>query len=216
MPSRLRSALAAVLTSAALLTVAAVIHAQRAPRLPLRAAAETITAADLLRDITYLASDELAGRGTPSPGQDLAAAYVEKALRDAGIRPFGDNGTYRQHYTVTRATLKPQETTLAIGGQTFAHGSDFVLTSFLKPAVSTGDVVYVGTGIRSPKLKWDPYAHGRRARQVAAARPAAAEGVTRQMLGAAGADHMPPAQEARAARSPADRAVERCAGVSTR
>ena len=45
---------------AAALTVAGVIHAQPAPRLPLRAAAETITAADLLRDITYLASDELA------------------------------------------------------------------------------------------------------------------------------------------------------------
>src|SRR6185503_12746765 len=146
------------LTACACLVLAPTAVAQRAPRLSLRAAADTISAADLLRDITYLASDELAGRGTPSPGQELAAVYVEQALRAAGIRPFGDGGTYRQHYTVTRATLKPQDTTLAIGGQTFAHGSDFVLTSFLKPAVSSGGVVYVGTGIRSPKLKWDPYA----------------------------------------------------------
>ena len=177
----------------------AVTHAQRADRLSLRAAAETITAADLLRDITYLASDELAGRGTPSPGQDLAAAYVEKALREAGIRPFGDGGTFRQHYVVTRATLKPQETTLTIGKETLAYGSGFVLTSFLKPAVSSGGVVYVGTGIRSPKLKWDPYegvdvrgkwllVHG------ATMLP---DGVTREMLGAAGVDHMRPAQEAR-------------------
>src|SRR6188508_1325449 len=98
MLTRFRPAVA--MASAALITVAAVLHAQHPPRLPLRAAAETITAADLLRDITYLASDELAGRGTPSPGQDLAAAYVEKALRDAGIRPFGDGGTFRQHYVV--------------------------------------------------------------------------------------------------------------------
>ena len=187
------------MASAALLTAAVVVHAQRAPRLSLRAAAETITAADLLRDITYLASDELAGRGTPSPGQDLAAAYVEKALRDAGIRPFGDNGTYRQHYTVTRATLKPQDTTLAIGGQTFAHGTDFVLTSFLKPAVSSGGVVYVGTGIRSPNLKWDPYARvDVRGKWLLVHGPAMLpEGVTRAMLGSAGADHMLPAQEAR-------------------
>jgi hypothetical protein len=186
-------------TSAALLTAAAIIHAQHAPRLPLRGAAETITAADLLRDITYLASDELAGRGTPSPGQDLAAAYVEKPLRDAGIRPFGDHGTYRQHYTVTRATLKPQETTLAIGGQTFAYGSDFVLTSFLKPAVSSSGVVYVGTGIRSPKLTWDPYAQvDVRSKWLLVHGPAMLpEGVTRQMLGTAGADHMLPAREAR-------------------
>ena len=196
MTPRLRRIAVAALTACAF---AVVTHAQRAERLSLRAAAETITAADLLRDITYLASDELAGRGTPSPGQDLAAAYVEKALREAGIRPFGDGGTYRQHYVVTRATLKPQETTLTIGKETLAYGSGFVLTSFLKPAVSSGGVVYVGTGIRSPKLKWDPYegvdvrgkwllVHG------ATMLP---DGVTREMLGAAGVDHMRPAQEAR-------------------
>src|SRR5262245_20348335 len=148
-----------LLVAFACLVLGAAAAAQRA-RLSLRAAAETIAATDLLRDITYLASDELAGRGTPSPGQDLAAAYVERALRDAGIRPFGDAGTYRQHYTVTRATLRPEETTLAIGTQTFASGSGFVLTGFLKPAVSSGGVVYVGTGSRSPRLKWDPYGRG--------------------------------------------------------
>jgi hypothetical protein len=205
-------------------TLVAVGDAQTTGRLSLRAAAETITAAELLRDITYLASDELAGRGTPSPGQDLAAAYVEKALREAGIRPFGDNGTYRQHYVVTRATLRPQDTTLAIGGQTFAYGSGFVLTSFLRPAASSGGVVYVGTGIRSPKLNWDPYAgidvrgkwllvHG------ATMLPA---GVTREMLGAAGVDHMRPAQEARSRGAlglliiPSETALTTLDGVSPR
>src|SRR6185436_10201467 len=133
-----------VLAASAWLVLAPATDAQRGPRLSLRAAAETISAADLLRDITYLASDELAGRGTPSSGQDLAAAYIEKALRDAGIRPFGDAGTYRQHYTVRRATLRPGDTTLALGTQTFAYGSGFVLTSFLTPAISRGGVVYVG------------------------------------------------------------------------
>ena len=192
------SAAATALASATLAFVT-VTHAQTTTRLALRAAAETITAADLLRDITYLASDELAGRATPSPGQDLAASYVEKALREAGIRPFGDNGTYRQHYVVTRATLKPQETTLAIGARSLAYGSDFVLTNFLTPGVSTGGVVYVGTGIRSPKMPWDPYANiDVRGKWLLVHGPAMLpEGVTRQMLGAPGVDHMPAAQEAR-------------------
>jgi Peptidase family M28 len=196
MTRRLRRTAIAALTACMAVAVA---RAQPPARRSLRAAADTIAAGDLLRDITYLASDELAGRGTPSPGQDLAAAYVEKALREAGIRPFGDNGTYRQHYIVTRATLRPQDTTLAIGKQTVAYGSGFVLTGFLKPALSSGGVVYVGTGIRSPKLKWDPYegvdvrgkwllVHG------ASMLP---EGITREMLGAPGVDHMRPAQEAR-------------------
>ena len=190
---------AIALTACAAIAVAAVTGAQPAPRLSLRGAAETIAAADLLRDITYLASDELAGRGTPSPGQDLAAAYVEKALGEAGIRPFGDKGTYRQHYVVTRATLRPQETTMTIGGRALPYGADFILTSFLKPAVSSGGVVYVGTGIRSPKLGWDPYAHvDVRGKWLLVHGPTMLpEGVTRAMLGTAGADHMAPAQEAR-------------------
>jgi hypothetical protein len=194
-----RSLVVSVLTACSCLTAAAAPQAGVAGRLSLRDAAETITAADLLRDITYLASDALAGRGTPSPGQDLAAAYVEQTLREAGIRPFGDNGTYRQHYVVRSATLRPEKTTLAIGKASFSYGDDFVVTNFLAPAVSRGGVVYAGTGIRSPKLKWDPYegldvrgkwllVHG------AAMLP---DGVTREMLGAPGVDHMRPAQEAR-------------------
>jgi hypothetical protein len=101
----------------AVLALAVGLSAQAPPRLTLRAAAESIRAADLLRDITYLASDELAGRATPSPGQDAAAAYVEQALRAAGVTPMGEAGGYRQRYVVTRATLVPQETSLLPTGR---------------------------------------------------------------------------------------------------
>ncbi len=175
------------------------VAAQTAQRLGIKDAAETIKAADLLRDITYLASDELAGRATPSPGQEVAAAYIEKALREIGLKPFGDNGTYRQKYVVTRATLKPSETTVKIGARTFAYGSDFVLTGFLRPAISTGGVVYVGTGIRSPKLGWDPYkgVDVRGKWMLVHAPNMLPDGITRQSLGQPGVDHMPAAQEAR-------------------
>jgi hypothetical protein len=170
------------------------------PRLTLAAAADSIKAADLLRDITYLASDELAGRATPSPGQEAAATYIERALREIGVKPFGDTGGYRQRYVVTRATLVPKDTTLRIGGKPFAYGKDFVLTSFLMPPpVRGGSVVYVGTGIRSPKLGWDPYqglnVHGKWL--LVHAPNLLPEGVTREMLGVSGQDHMLPAQEAR-------------------
>jgi hypothetical protein len=39
-------------------------------------AVETISAADIQRRIAFLASDELAGRDTPSPGLDAAAQYA--------------------------------------------------------------------------------------------------------------------------------------------
>lgn len=175
------------------------LAAQTPQRLPLRAAAETIRAADLLRDITYLASDELAGRATPSPGQDLAASYIERALKEIGVKPFGDAGGYRQHYVVTRTNLKPEATTLRVGEREFHYGEDFVLTSFLARGGSRGRVVSVGNGIRSPKLGWDPYKGlDVRGKWLLVTAPTVLpDGVTRATLGQPGVDHMLPAQEAR-------------------
>jgi hypothetical protein len=185
------------LTAALALTTSLTGGAQS--RMPLRAAAESIVAADLLRDITFLASDDLAGRATPSPGQDAAAKYIEDALRAAGVTPFGDNGTYRQHYTVTRATLVPERTALTVGTRSFSYGTGISLTGFLTAGVSEGGVVYVGTGIRSPKLGWDPYAglDVKGKWLLVHAPDVLPSGVTRQALGANGVDYMLPMQEAR-------------------
>lgn len=187
----------ASLTSALLFAVVATLAAQTPQRLTLRAAAETIKAADLLRDITYLASDELAGRATPSPGQDLAATYVENALKQMGVKPFGDNGGYRQHYVVTRTTLGGAS--VRVDERTFRMGTDFVITSFLKRGSWSGRAVHVGNGIRSPKLGWDPYqdVDVRGKWMIVTGLNTLPEGVTRAMLGQAGVDHMMPAQEAR-------------------
>lgn len=65
-------------------------------------AAETITAADVLRRINLLADDSMMGRDTPSRGLEMAAAYVAAEFRQAGLRPGGDGGGYIQRFRVTR------------------------------------------------------------------------------------------------------------------
>jgi hypothetical protein len=82
-------ALAAVLAFAA-----TSLRAQAAP------ATHSPQAATILNDIRYLASDALDGRLTGSPGNDSAAAYLARRLRDLGLKPGGDDGTYLQHWTV--------------------------------------------------------------------------------------------------------------------
>ena len=77
--------------AALLLALPAVAAAQPDPRV--RAAVETVRAADLMRDATYLASDALRGRATPSPGLDSAQAYVVSELTRLGVTPAGDGGT---------------------------------------------------------------------------------------------------------------------------
>lgn len=47
-------------------------------------------------DVVYLASDDLDGRETGTPGEKLAAAYVASRMADIGLAPYGTNGWYQE------------------------------------------------------------------------------------------------------------------------
>ena len=68
-------------------------------------AASTILPDDIRRHITFLASDELAGRDTPSPGLEVAASYLVEFLEEAGLEPAGDDGTFIQRFPYTRTAM---------------------------------------------------------------------------------------------------------------
>ncbi|HEX7281595.1 MAG TPA: hypothetical protein VF239_06035, partial [Vicinamibacterales bacterium] len=94
----MRSALRSLLVVVA--AIAPAIAAAQPPGLPpaVRAAADAISAEQVAWDLAFLASDELRGRNTPSPGFDAAADYIIARLARAGLQPGGDNGTFKQHY----------------------------------------------------------------------------------------------------------------------
>jgi hypothetical protein len=54
-----------------------------------------VAANDLKADVSFLASDALQGRGTPSPGLDIAAEYIAAQFRRAGLEPAGDDGYFQ-------------------------------------------------------------------------------------------------------------------------
>jgi hypothetical protein len=68
-------------------------------------AAAVITAAAVEQHIAFLASDELRGRDTPSPGLEEAARYLSAQLRSLGLRPAGDDGTFIQRYPFEQVQL---------------------------------------------------------------------------------------------------------------
>ena len=47
--------------------------------------------------ISFLASDELGGRDTPSPGLRIASAYVASRFRGAGLEAVGENDSFFQY-----------------------------------------------------------------------------------------------------------------------
>src|SRR5215472_15121196 len=65
-------------------------------------ALDRISAQSLRGHLSFLASDLLEGRGTPSRGLDLAAEYIAAQFRRAGLEPAGDDGYFQ---TATLADL---------------------------------------------------------------------------------------------------------------
>lgn len=115
-----------------------------------------VTAAQLKDHLTFIASDELEGRDTPSRGLDIAAMYIAQHLKGLGLTPAGDEGTYFQKVPLRRAKVDIENTRLNLNGQTFAYGQDF-LTSLVNANVSGAAVVFAGNGWVIKSKNVNPY-----------------------------------------------------------
>lgn len=116
---------------------------------------DTITAAQLRTYLSFIASDEMEGRDTPSRGLDTTAKFLAVNLARWGFKPFGDDGTFFQKIALRRDALDPSKSIAEINGQKFAIGEDFISNAVA--ASLTGPLVFAGNGwvIKSKNL--DPY-----------------------------------------------------------
>ncbi len=86
-----------------------------------------LTAKDLRADVSFLASDALQGRGTPSPGLDIAAEFIASEFRRAGLDPAGDDGYFQTApYLHVTPNLESLELTLDTGLQTLHAAKDSI------------------------------------------------------------------------------------------
>ncbi len=78
-----------------------------------------LTADGLKADVSFLASDLLEGRGTPSRGLDLAAEYIASQFRRAGLEPVGDDGYFQTaNFATVTANTEGLELSMDAGGNT--------------------------------------------------------------------------------------------------
>src|SRR5271165_1756795 len=61
--------------------------------------------------LSFIASDLLAGRDTPSPGLDIAAEYIAAQFRRAGLEPAGDDGFFQ---TAKMVRLQPNRDSFSL------------------------------------------------------------------------------------------------------
>ena len=91
-----RQPLAALAAALLLALLAAFAIAADQPLTPdQRAVMDHISADSLRGNLSFLASDLLEGRATPSRGLDLAAEYIAAQFRRAGLEPAGDDGYFQ-------------------------------------------------------------------------------------------------------------------------
>ncbi|MEK6407247.1 MAG: M28 family peptidase [Acidobacteriota bacterium] len=152
-----RRALAMLMLAA--LTLATAGAANRP--LPTAEATSSITARDLKRHLSFLASGELGGRYTFSPSNLIAARYLASQLESYGYHGAARDGSFFQRVPLSyrNVDLAGSRLTLIEGGarREFIYADSFVAEAPTNTNVS-GELVFVGYGVSSPRNSYDDYA----------------------------------------------------------
>jgi len=111
--------------------------------------------------LRFLASDLLEGRAPATRGGRLAAEYIAAQFQALGLEPAGANGTYFQPVALVGMTPQPVLSwgKAASVPDTLVYRDAFVAWAERPEAdiSATGDVVFVGYGIRAPEWQWDDF-----------------------------------------------------------
>ena len=115
-----------------------------ATTLPAARGVDTISAAELRNYLSFIASDEMEGRDTPSRGLDTTAKFIAMNLERWGFKPAGDDGSFFQKIVLRRDQIDGAHSFAEINGQKLNFGDDFLPNAV--SATLTGPLVYVGHG----------------------------------------------------------------------
>jgi len=116
-----------------------------------------ISAESIKENISFLASDSLKGRNTPSPELDIAGEFIAEKFKQYGLKPVRDS--YFQKVEFVRVDLGEENyLVLSKNGQSisFEIGDDFIPYNSGDGEVEAG-VVFAGYGITAREYGYDDY-----------------------------------------------------------
>ena len=107
-------------------------------------AAASISDADYLSKISVIADDSMRGRANLSPEITETAEWVASQFQADGLKPGGDDGTFIQHYTIERAKVDFEASSIQVtGGPALELGKDVNFGRGGGSGTVTGGVVLV-------------------------------------------------------------------------
>jgi len=158
---------------------------------------DTISASQMKDYLTFIASDEMEGRDTPSRGLDTTAKFLALNMSRWGFKPAGDNGTFFQRIDLNRQRPDGGQTKVEYNSRTLTLGTDYLPGG---QGNVSGQLVYAGSGWLVKSKEIDAYKDvdpkGRIA-VIFGSPNMPPRGVTRADLRAAGQDAMNPVEYAR-------------------
>ncbi|MEM7101781.1 MAG: M28 family peptidase [Bacteroidota bacterium] len=112
----------------------------------------------LEQHVKYLASDDLEGRETGTPGELKAATYIFKVFQDLKMKPMGGNGSFLQPFEVIVGKDYGTNNSFICSKQVQTLDKDYLPLEYSSNGSVKGKMVYVGHGITTPDGKHDDYA----------------------------------------------------------
>ena len=202
----MRRFLTALVLAAVLAGTLPASYAQRAAEKPKKLpasvttqrAVDSISANQIREYLTYIASDEMGGRDTPSPGLDLTAKFMAEKLGRWKFKPAGDKGSFFQRIDLRRSRADNGQTKVDFNGRTLTIGKDYL--PFAGAGNLSGQIVYAGNGWFIKSKQIDAYQGVDPAGKIAVifgAPHISPRGITRTDFGKQGEDFMNPIDYAR-------------------
>lgn len=105
---------------------------------------ETVSKAEIKAHLSFLASDELKGRETPSPEQEIAARYIRTQLEMYGVKAFDEYPEYLQPVSMQKVT-PPTTGEISVGDKKWVIAEDFLML-YGENGNLKGPVVFAGYG----------------------------------------------------------------------
>lgn len=128
-------------------------------------AAVSVIRPDAIRARMRFPSDSLLqGRGTGTPGYQMAALYVAAQLEALGLHPAGVNGTWYQTVPLRKSVVDDGNSSVVLvtksGEQTLVSLKGYVLYADLNRTDSSVEapVAFVGFGVTAKERDYDDYA----------------------------------------------------------
>lgn len=126
-------------------------------------ALNSISADDMKKYISVIASDDFQGRAPSTTGEEKTINYLAEQFRLLGLKP-ANNGSFFQEVSLIKLTADKSMKLDISGGKiklSLNYSDDLIggspqVKDMIK--IENSDIVFVGYGINSPEYNWNDYA----------------------------------------------------------